>query len=234
MPHASRPILLAFLVSGVGVNTAPTHGQNNTQWQPVDQTVSDLDLRASSSRRIEQGIGVFGQSGSLYQRPDNGQGLFINGQQATQQYQLRQPGFTAWIDRPDYLVRDPLGEIKLNTSPSQDGQFIDLIPPNTVFDLTLTTPRAFVPYIDPYETDLISPRLDTRIAGWIDYPAEQAVQPSPPPIAHRLPPHLMAQRATRSPGQPATTQTSDTPNSDNSTPHPATQPNTTEDDTLNE
>ncbi len=242
MPHASRHLLLTVLVSALGAYTTSTYGQDDTQWQPVDQTVSDLDLRAQSSRRVEQGIGVFGQTGSLYQRPNTGQGWFINGQQVTQQYQLRQPGFTAWIDRPDYLVRDPLGELRLNIAPSQDGRFIDLVPPNTVFDLSPNTPRAFIPYAESYDPARLSPRVDTRIDGWIGTPLGQnplAVPPIPsPPTANRLPPHLMAQRADRANENIATPQTSDTPAStedsqNTNAPPPATQPNS-EDDTTSD
>ncbi len=213
MPRASSPILLIAIVStAVGAHTSSTLADDNAQWQPVDQSVSDLDLRATSSRRVEQGIGVYGQTGSLFRRPDSGQGSSINGQPLTQQYQLREPGFTAWIDRPDYLVQDPLGEFRLNIAPSQDGQFIDLIPPNTVFDLDPTTPNAFVPYTDFYDDGLGNTRVNTRIDGWVDTPVsgEPVRQLLPLPTAHRLPPHLMAERASRAPTPADTSPTQNT------------------------
>lgn len=165
-------------------------------WQPVDQAVSDLDLRAASTRRVEQGIGVYGQSGSLYRRDDLSPGYDDGlGQPFSQQYQLRRPGFTAWLDRPDYLVRDPLGELKLNVSPGQDGRYIDLIPPNTVFDLVPHTQASAVPYVDPYSDGWDENRLDTRYDGVVT--GDPAVQTLPPPRAHRLPEHLIAQREAR-------------------------------------
>ncbi len=201
MPRASRTILLAVLApTAVGVCLSIAQAQDDTQWQPVDQTVSDLDLRASSARRVEQGIGVYGQTGSLYRRPDTGPGWFVNGNPISQQYQLREPGFTAWIDRPDYLVQNPLGDVGLNIAPSQDRRFIDLVPPNTVFDLVPSTSRAFVPYTDIYDDGLGSTRVNTRIDGFID--TTTTGQREHPlltmPRAHRLPAHLQAQRGTSS------------------------------------
>ncbi len=212
MHRASRPILLAVLLAAVGVHTSPAVADEGTQWEPVDQSVSDLDLRATSSRRVEQGIGVYGQTGSLYRRPETGSGWPLQGQPLSQQYQLREPGVTAWIDRPDYLVQDPFGELKLNIAPSQDGRFIDLIPPNTVFDLSPTTSNGFVPYTDIYDDGLGSTRFDTRIDGRIDTPATgQPQQPWPVlPRAHRLPPHLMAERASRAPAPTDTSPPQDT------------------------
>jgi len=201
MPRASRTILLAVIApTVVGGWWSLASAQDDTPWQPVDQTVSDLDLRASSARRVEQGIGVLGQTGSLYRRPDTGPGWFVNGNPLSQQYQLREPGVTAWIDRPDYLVQDPLGEVGLNISPAQDRRFIDLVPPNTVFDLVPSTQRGFVPYTDIYDDGLGSTRVNTRIDGFIDTTATgQREHPLlTMPRAHRLPEHLQAQRGTSS------------------------------------
>ncbi len=194
MPRVCYPSLSLCLITAVAAYTQPLLGQDATpSWQPVDQAVSDLDLRAASTRRVEQGIGVFGQSGSLYQRPNDGQGWFLNGQEVTQQYQLRQPGFTAWIDRPDYLVQDPFGEMSLNNAPAIDGQFIDLVPPNTVFDLSNAAQQVFIPYTE--DPNSPSPRVNTRIDGWANTGSSQSQVGAPPPVAHRLPAHLIARRA---------------------------------------
>jgi hypothetical protein len=201
MPRASRPILLAVSVTTVVAHLSYVFADESTQWDPVDQSVSDLDLRATSTRLVEQGIGVYGQAGSLYRRSGAGSEWSDTGQPLTQQYQLRMPGVTAWLDRPDYLVVDPLGEMKLNVAPSQDGQFIDLIPPNTVFDLAPPTRGGFVPYPDVYDDGLGSTRINSRIDGWLGTPVSS--QPGqvwrPMPRAHRLPPHLMAERASQTP-----------------------------------
>lgn len=203
MPRATRHILFMAVIAGVGGSPSSARSDADLNWVPVDQTVSDLDLRATSSRRVEQGIGVYGQTGSLYRRTDLNPRFFSTGQALTQRYQLREPGVTAWIDRPDYLVRDPLGELRLNVAPSLDGQFIDLIPPNTVFDLVPQTPRGFVPYDDRpgegWEDTRINTRLDTRIGDPIGAWAQPVLDAlpafPPPPRAHRLPVHRQAEQA---------------------------------------
>ncbi len=200
MPSACRyaPIWILAVFNTAGYLSA----QNNqaAQWRPVDQTVSDLDLRAASARRVEQGIGVYGQSGSLYQRGDLPPGYDGLGQPLTQQYQLRQPGYTAWLDRPDYLVSDPFGELKLNVAPGQGGGAIGLIPPNTVFDLVPHAQTPFVPYTEPYDDGWDMGLVNTRYRGLVDGmvtgdPAAQKLLT--PPRAHRLPEHLIAARKAR-------------------------------------
>ena len=195
MPRAKHLILWLCLLIATAPGASSVSAQDTSQWQSVDQAVGDLDLRAASSRQVEQGIGVFGQTGSLYQRPNDGQGWYLNGQEVTQQYQLRQPGFTAWIDRPDYITQDALGEMSLNNAPAIDGQFIDLVPPNTVFDLSNSAQQVFFPYIQ--DTDITSPRINTRIDGWANNPTSRDQVGAPRPVAHHLPPHLMQRRAER-------------------------------------
>lgn len=171
-----------------------------TDWQPVDQTVADLDLRASSSRYVEQGIGVFGQSGTLYRRPDSNAGWVGQGQPLSQQYQLRQPGYTAYIDQPDYLVIDQQGQMNLNVAPSADQTFQNLTPPNTVFDLVYH-PQTATPAFDTWfdlglGNTLMSTRVDGGVAGEVT--GESAIQLLPPmPVAHSLPPHLVRERERR-------------------------------------
>jgi hypothetical protein len=196
MPSTSRNILptLLYLACAAG----PLSAQDNqpADWQPVDQTVSDLDLRAASLRYVEQGIGVYGQSGSLYHRSSTDSGWMGLGQPLSQTYQLRQPGYTAYIDRPDYLVVDRQGEVRLNVAPSQDGRFQDLIPPNTVFDLVPRTQIPVTQYNSGYSEGWIDPYLSTRINGLVT--GEPTVQPLlATPIAHRLPPHLIKAREER-------------------------------------
>ena len=200
MPSASRyaPMMLLAALSAPGYLSAQTN--QDAQWQPVDQTVSDLDLRAASTRRVEQGIGVYGQSGSLYQRGDLPPGYAPGydglGQPLSQQYQLRRPGFTAWLDRPDYLVRDENGEMKLNISPGSGGEVVGLIPPNTVFDLVPHGQTPFVPYAQTYDDGWDLSRVNTRYHGVVtgDPAAQETL---PPPRAHRLPDHLIAERKAR-------------------------------------
>jgi len=194
MPHVRRHLLSAVIASTCLTCAPQTHGEEANNWQPVDQSVSDLDLRAVSTRHVERGIGVFGQTGSLFQRPTTA-GWYIDGQHITQTYQFRQPGYTALIDRPEYLVQDGFGEMFLNTAPERDGQFIDLVPPNTVYDLSNSLYHVYIPFENAYENDAVSPRVDTRVQGWVDESAGQNELAPPPPVAHRLPAHLMARRA---------------------------------------
>lgn len=208
MPRATRHILFVAVIAGVGGSPSSARSDADFDWVPVDQTVGDLDLRATSSRRVEQGIGVYGQTGSLYRRTDLNPRSFSTGQALTQRYQLREPGVTAWIDRPDYLVRDPLGELRLNVAPSLDGQFIELIAPNTVFDLVPQTPRGFVPYDDRpgegWEDTRINTRLDTRIGdpigAWPQPGHDTLPTFPPPPKAHRLPVHRQAEQTDQEAG----------------------------------
>lgn len=196
MPSASRyaPMMLLAALCVPGYLSAQTN--RDAQWQPVDQTVSDLDLRAASTRRVEQGIGVYGQSGSLYYRGDRPAGYDGFGQPLTQQYQLRQPGVTAWLDRPDYLVIDQQGEMKLNITPGPGGGAIGMVPPNTVFDLVPRAQTPIVPYAEPYGDGWDLNSVNTRYHGAVtgDPAAQQSL---PPPRAHRLPEHLIAERKAR-------------------------------------
>jgi hypothetical protein len=159
-----RAILLAIAL-GLWCAVTPTNGQAFT---PVDQTVGDLDLRARSLRHVEQGIGEFGQSGSLYRRQGFNPWSVGSGQPLTQQYQFRQPGVTAWIDRPDYLVLDEFGQLRMNTSPAQDRRFLGLIPPNTVFDLTLPVTVRLDPDARAIAEGWRDTRINTRINGTIN------------------------------------------------------------------
>lgn len=203
--------------------------QNNqvAQWQPVDQTVSDLDLRAASMRRVEQGIGVYGQSGYLYHRGDLPPGYAPGydglGLPLTQQYQLRQPGFTAWLDRPDYLVVDQNGEMKLNVSPIQGFGAVGLIPPNAVFDLVPRGQAPFVPYTEPFNDGWDLNRVNTRYQGVVTGDPEVQEPPSPP-RAHRLPDHLIAERKARAAARAQTPEETEGPAD-----HEATTDDTTHD-----
>ncbi len=208
MPRVTRHILFVAVIAGVGGSPSSARSDADLNWVPVDQTVSDLDLRATSSRRVEQGIGVYGQTGSLYRRTDLNPRSFSTGQVLTQRYQLREPGVTAWFDRPDDLVRDPLGELRLNVAPFLDGQFIDLVPPNTVIDLVPDAYRGFVPYDDSLagggEDTRINTRIDTRIGdpigAWTQPVLDALPAFPPPPKAHRLPVLRQAEQADQEAG----------------------------------
>lgn len=200
MPHASRYILTMTLGLMCTAGSVSAQSDQTTDWQPVDQTVSDLDLRATSSRYVEQGIGVYGQTGSLYQRPGNGVGLSGQGQPLSQMYQLRKPGYTVYLDQPEHLVIDRQGALGRNVSPSADGHFISLIPPNAVFDLVHHAQTPVPLYDVWYDSSLSNFHMNTRIDGVIDgeVTGESAELLLPPlPIAQHLPPHLVRERELR-------------------------------------
>lgn len=228
MPSATR--ISCLMVLGLVGITRLTAAQDAQPilWRPVDQTVSDLDLRAASSRYVEQGIGVFGQSGSLYRRTDTGPGWLNPGESLSQQYQLRQPGYTAWIDRPDYLVIDQTGEMRRNAAPSADGHYLNLIPPNTVFDLVPLSQAPVVSYPTYYETVGYNTRLEMRIDGMVHGEVTGSpIAPSLmlPPKAHRLPAHLIKQRQERANGALETAA-----DQDDATPTSPPEPDETRDD----
>lgn len=198
MPSASRYVPILILTASSAAGYVFAQDIQGDPWRPVDQTVGDLDPNAVSTRRVEQGISVYGQSGSLYHRSDLSAGYNGLGRPLTQQYQLRQPGFTAWLDQPDYLVSDPHGEIKVNISPVHGGGAIGLIPPNTVFDLVPQT-QTVIPYA-AYDDGWDLSRVNTRYYGVISGVVTgnpEAQELPPPPRAHRLPEHLIAARKAR-------------------------------------
>ncbi len=199
MAKFSRNSLVLTLAAQLAVSGS-AFGQDSqpVAWEPVDQTVADLDLRATSLRHVEQGISVYGQSGTLYRRTDTDSNWLTAGAPLSQQYMMRRPGFTAYIDQPDYLVIDQTGELSLNHAPSADGHYLSLIPPNTVFDLSYPTDQTARYNYDlwPRPNQVIgdaSTRYDGRVTG-----DPSIVEPLPePPIAHRLPQHLIDARAER-------------------------------------
>ncbi len=158
----------ALIAVCVYVGSAIGQTDPGFELEPVDQTVSDLDLRARSFRRVEQGIGVYGQAGSLYRRADHDPWSPPSGDPAARQYQLRLPGVQAWLDRPDYLVRTGQGEVLLNVAPANDRQFIDLIPPNTVFDLVPRSYTAGAVYAEPVYGGWRDTRIGHRIGAPLD------------------------------------------------------------------
>ena len=159
------------------------------EMSPVDQSVEDLDRRAAGMRRVEQGIGVFGQAGSLYRNP--GASPWSAGQEHDpgQQFLYRQPGVTAWIDQPGYVTQDSFGDIRFNTAPGQDGAYLQLVSPNTVFDLTPNTAIAtqdVLPAIrDGWQDTRINTRIDGTIQRRIDDPS--GLRFPAPPKAHKVP-----------------------------------------------
>ena len=114
-------------------------------FKPVDQAVGDLDPMATSLRRLEPGLSIYGQQTSLYQHGTAAE--FLSSGTAAPVYYRIGPGFCARFDRPDYLVPVGRGDLGRNISPRFDGEFRELIPANTVFDLTPTPP---IPHLSAF------------------------------------------------------------------------------------
>ena len=165
-------------VSAVLLATAASGGaMPPQQLQPVDQAVEDLDPLATSLRRIEPGLDKYGQHSSLFRRVGRG-----DEPNRVPVYFRIGPGFTARVDRIDYIVRDDENGLTVNEAPKAEGQFIELIGPNTVYELSpITTPRR--PEMPPpsrHEVDnriWQNMRIDTRIDGRIDTRIDTHIEP---------------------------------------------------------
>jgi len=157
------------------------------QWRPVDATVSDVDPRAASQRQAHMGIGAFTPVHRMRTRldPDATPGEPANldpidpatGLNLPQPYRYQAPGVHARLQRPSYLtVVDPgrqdilyQGEgsrerpyVAMNRQPLLEPLFVELIPANTVFELT---PQTVAP-ADPAPSEgWVDRRIDGRVGA---------------------------------------------------------------------
>lgn len=161
---------------------------------PMDQAVGDLDKLSRSLRQVELGLNVLGQQSSLF--------LIVPPQDSFSQpiyYRLGQ-GYRARFDRPDYLVRTGLRSVARNVGRGIDGQFIELIPPDTVFELQPLWPPGVgaVVSAETMEKALVSPpnpaavdgRIDARIEARIDARVDGRLD------SRMLPPQLLPEGET--------------------------------------
>lgn len=109
--------------------------------KPVDQAVADLDPLARSYRQMEAGLRYEGEQRSrLFTTvPNDRYSAFArSGALGTpvkpQSYRIGK-GFVARVDRINYLMYAPDGELAMNVGPRKDGQYLEMIGPNTVFEL---------------------------------------------------------------------------------------------------
>lgn len=113
----------------------------------MDRAVEDVDPLAVSLRNVERPYrddytmtrehfpgSPYGAANEVYVDPATG----TSGR--TRPYKLDGMGFTAWLDRPLYMVRKDKWEDgeKTDYDPRIDGEWISLLPANTVFDLDPT------------------------------------------------------------------------------------------------
>ena len=142
---------------------APGWSQIPAALESVDQAVEDLDLMATSMRRVPRGLRVEGEHTSLFKLNPGPSGSAVY-------YRLGQ-GFIARFERMDYAVFRGK-DLHLNISPEHDREFIELVPPNMVFDLrplkevvaeNLRLARqdraAKLVQIEPWSTPLYQPGL---------------------------------------------------------------------------
>lgn len=139
MNHACR---YAMVVSGLVILCTfylPVLAVPSQQLQPVDQAVGDLDPLSVSMRRIEVGLRIDGEQTSLFKTVGR------DSQFGEMQYYRIGPGFTARVNRMDYLVLRDGGrrsQLDMNIAPRVDGEFLELIPADTLFEIQPLDPHA--------------------------------------------------------------------------------------------
>ncbi|MEX0774113.1 MAG: hypothetical protein WD042_00220 [Phycisphaeraceae bacterium] len=144
------------------------------QWQrgvPVDQAVADLDPLAVGMRQMQAGLRDDGEQSSLFrvELPAGDRPASVRPEATSNAVYYRiGPGFRARVERVDYLV--PVDRKKkkymLDIAPKQDGEFIEVSPMDTVYDLRPVPPGATV----APEPQISGPdyRIDGRVGAKID------------------------------------------------------------------
>ncbi len=122
----------------------------------VDRAVADLDPLATSTRYLDPAYAnnPNRERVTLLRPADPAAGVGAV-------YNLEGPGYRATFNRPDYLVQTQFGPA-LNHAGLRDGAYVDVIPPNTVFDLTPPRPTQPLAPLSPEAQRLV---VDTRIGG---------------------------------------------------------------------
>lgn len=149
---------------------------------PVDQGVADMGPNSTSLRRVEAGLRVDGEQTSLFRLDP------VDLTQKPTYYRVG-PGFRARVDRLEYLVidKDDPGtrrrpNFALNQQARVDGEFVEIIGPNTVFELTLRPAASRMlppePLPDARLDAQIDHRLDARVGGPLDARVDTKLQPT--------------------------------------------------------
>lgn len=134
-----RRLLPGVLVLPLSLLSAPLHAETI---EGVDQGVGDLDVLSHSMRQTQTGLRSDGEGTSLYRiKAQDGAAGVIGGVQTQDGFYRVGPGFTAKVDRMTYMVVDPYREktFNANVQGKRDGQFVEVLPANTVF---LLDPRS--------------------------------------------------------------------------------------------
>ena len=144
-------------------------------WQPVDQAVGDLDPLSSNMRVVQPGLRTIGEQTSLFRvDADVVKGSTLASDRASihnpthggTTYVRTGHGFRALYARPDYLVLVGRRHFDRNVAPRFDGEFVELVPADTVYDLTPLPSVATVSVGSAYSGK--APMVDSRIDGRID------------------------------------------------------------------
>ncbi len=178
-PSKSGPLLLYLLTTFafLSITVATAFGQQARTPRPVDQAVEDLDITARSLRQVETGLGAPGQHTQLFSAGYDD--LF-----EMPVYYRVEPGFVARVNRIDYLVVND-NELRLNEAPDADGQFIELIPPNTVFELR-TFDEIFAAQAASRPATRPIHQLDNQLDNQLDFLLDHRADAPPMLIAERL------------------------------------------------
>ena len=176
---------LKILITIVALTTTIASAQPHGDLQPVDQAVADLDLLATSLRHIQTGLRTDGEQTSLFVLKPSPTNAFDTPGQTPPPWGINEqpvyyrigPGFQAKVDRMDYLIRTGKRQFEINIKPLRDGEFFEMIPANTVFDLT---PRTTTPTIDRPQSTATDRRIDARLDLRVDTRVDGNVNSLPP------------------------------------------------------
>lgn len=181
---------------------------------PIDQAVEDVDPLATSLRHVSDGLFVYGDHSRLFLNAGaGGDHRAATSDHNQKRYSRIGPGFHVRLDRPYYLVAvsaDPREKIfDNNITPPVDGQFLELLSVDAVFDLGVAPP---VSPIDPHALQSINShridaahrpvyaRIDARIDTRIDARVKSLLDPSSPGQSRRSPALQQANNAPTLPG----------------------------------
>ena len=160
--HRRRMALTAWVILSATCLSWPSiaRGQTSPRFEPVDQAVGDLDDLSTSLRRMEVGLQRHGEQTKLYRIEDP------TGQNRPHYYRSG-PGFRARLTRPEYLVvaneENGRAQLAINVAPYREGQFLELVPPGTVWEID--TLDAGVPPVSAHPFQATTDGAETALEG---------------------------------------------------------------------
>lgn len=194
--------LTALPASGqTAVGPGAQHDDPLNRPAALDPGVGDAGPFATSLRVIDRGLGMFSHRGAVTAVRDP-----TDAHNAHERpYEYNSPGLRAMMRRVDTVVRASDGVIAVNEAAGHDGQFVRIIPADTVFNLTPddAVERPAAPEPEPAY-------LDQRVSYRVDYQVTGAVADHAPRERRALLPDRHIPRPVEAGGQPpATTQPAD-------------------------